>query len=292
MKGSRVLWMTPLLLMLAWPVRGAEPPAEEYYFAIEMNGTVCGYSKFTTAPLLQDGRKMLLLKHEILMRIAALGSKAESRLNPTYHIDPVTGRFTYHDSIIEQGDMRLSSKIRIAGGQAFVSGSGMNQEQAVPLPPDVVLANTLFYPHLVADFVGRKLETRTYQIFDGRDAQVQETTYTKVGTETVRRAGKTYETIVLDALNKWNGMKSKLWLDTATGIGVQTQHPNRLSYLADAAVMQALQTANEEFSASMAGTRSIWARPAGSPSIRQPGKSTASIRDTSASGFTSPLLRG
>ena len=244
MKGSRVLWMAPLLLMLAWPAQGGEPPAEEYYFAIEINGTVCGYSKFTTAPLSQDGRKMLLLKHEILMRVAALGARAEGRLDLTYHIDPAGGRFAYHDSTIEQGGMRLFSKIRIEGGQAFVSGSGVNQEQVVPLPPDVVLANTLYYPHLVADFVGRKLETRTYQIFDGRDAQVQETTYTKVGTETVRRAGKIYETIVLDVLNKWNGLKSKLWLDTATGIGVQTQHPNRLSYLADAAVMQALQTAN------------------------------------------------
>jgi len=244
MNVKRMVFMAPLLLMLVWPVRGAEPLAEEYYYAIEINGTVCGYVRFTTAPLLQDGRKMLLLKHEILMRVAALGSQVESRLNLTYHIDPVTGRFTYHDSIIEQGDMRLFSKIRIEGGQAFVSGSEVNQEQVVPLPPDVVLANTLYYPHLVADFVDRKLETKTYQIFDGRDAQVQEITYTKVGTETVQRAGKTYETIVLDMLNKWNGIKSKMWMDPATGIVVQTQHQNRFSYLADASVAGTLRTAN------------------------------------------------
>jgi len=244
MSVKRMVFMAPLLLMLVWPARGAEPLAEEYYYAIEINGTVCGYVRFTTAPLLQDGRKMLLLKHEILMRVAALGSQVESRLNLTYHIDSITGRFTYHDSIIEQGDMRLSSKIRIEGGQAFVSGSGVSQEQAVPLPPDVVLANTLYHPHLVADFSGRKLETKTYQIFDGRDAQVQEITYTKVGTETVQRAGKTYETIVLDMLNKWNGIKSKLWLDPATGIVVQTQYQNRFSYLAGASVAGTLRTVN------------------------------------------------
>jgi len=39
-------------------------------------------------------------------------------------------------------------------------------------------------------------------------------------------------------------MKSKLWLDRATGVAVQTQHPNRLSYLADTSVVQALRTAN------------------------------------------------
>jgi transglutaminase-like putative cysteine protease len=244
MNVKRVVFMMPLLLMLVWPVRGAKQLAKEYYFAIEMNGTVCGYSKFTTSPLLQDGKNMILLKHEMLMNFAALGSKVENRLVLTYHMDPATGRFTYHDSAIEQGEMRLSSKIRIAGGQAFVSGSGVSQEQAVPLPPDVVLANTLYYPHLVADFAGRKLATKTYPIFDGRDAQVQETVYTKAGTETVRRAGKEYETIVLDVLNKWNGMKSKLWLDPATGIAVQAQHPNRFSYLADASVVASLRTPN------------------------------------------------
>jgi len=244
MKASRIVFVAPLLLMLAWPAAGAEPLPKEHYFAIEMNGTVCGYSKFTTSPLLQDGKNMILLRHEMLMRVAALGSKAESRLNLTYHIDPATGRFTYHDSTIEQGEMRLSSKIRIAGGQAFVSGSGVSQEQAVPLPPDVVLANTLYYPHLVWDFAVRKLMSKTYQIFDGRDARVQETIYTKVGNETIRRAGKTFETIVLDVLNKWNGMKSKLWLDPATGIAVQAQQPNRFYYLADASVVGTLQTAN------------------------------------------------
>jgi transglutaminase-like putative cysteine protease len=236
--------MAPLLLMLALSAAEVEPSSEEYYFAIEINGTVCGYSKFTTAPLLQDGRKMVLLKHDILMRIAALGGRVESRLALTYHIDPDTGRFTYHDSTIEQGDMRLFSKIRIKDGQAFVSGNETNQEQAVPLPPDVILANTLHHPHLVADFVGRNLETKAYQVFDGRDGRVQKTIYTKVGTETVRRAGRSYETIVLESLNKWNGLKSKLWLDPATGMAIQTKHPNRLSYLADSSVVRALKTAD------------------------------------------------
>ncbi len=239
-----ILSVVLLLLLPAGRVEQAAPAEDEYYFAIEINGTLCGYSRFVTSPLFQGGKELLQLKHESLTRVAALGGRAESRLYLTYHIDPLTGRFTYHDSTIEQGSMRLTSKIRIEGAQAFVSGSGMNQEHVVPLPPDVVLGNTLYYPHLLADFVMRKLETRTYLIFDGRDAQVQETTYTKVGAEKLRRAGKTYETVILDSLNKWNGMRSKLWLDTGTGIVVQAQHPSRLSYVADASVVQSLQRAN------------------------------------------------
>ncbi len=247
MNVTRKLSLLPAVLALALPVRGIDLPAsKEYYYGIEINGTLCGHARFVTSPLLQDGKEVLLLKHTILMRLTALGSRVESRLDLTYHIDPATGRFTYHDSTIEQGEMRLFSKIRIEGARAFISGSGGNQEKeaAVPLPPNVVLANTLYYPHLIEDFVVRKLDARTYPIFDGRDVRVQETTFTKAGTETIRRRGKTYETIVLDSLNKWNGMKSKLWLDTATGIAVQVQHPNRFSYLAEPSIVQAATTAN------------------------------------------------
>lgn len=220
------------------------PSAEEYYYGIEINGTLCGYAKFTTAPLVQGDRKLVLLEHTVVMRVRALGQEVESRLKLTYHLDPETNRFSYHDSIVEQGGQSLFVKMRIDGGRAYVSGTGMHKEEAVELPPDAVLENTLYYSHLVADFADRKLEKQSYKIFNGRDAKVQDVVYTRVGAETIQRAGKAFQTIVLDCLNRSNGLKFRLWLDPATGIEVQTQLPNRLAYLADASVMQAIQTAN------------------------------------------------
>ncbi len=252
-----MLLLLSILLPARCPHAAGALAAEEYFYGIEINGTLCGYARFVTTPLPDNAEKMLLLKHEIYVRVAALGGRAESRFNLTYHIDPATGRFTYHDSTIEQGDMRLYSKIRIENGKALVTGTGMNQEQVVPLPPDVVLANTLYFSHLVTDFVSGNLSAKTYPIFDGRDAQVQETMYTKVGTETVHRAGRAFETVVLEALNKANGLKWKLWLDPATGMAVQTRHPNRLSYLADASIRQALQAANLDSSLLAKANRAI-----------------------------------
>lgn len=242
-KRRIAFWMVFLSSVLF--ARGGRPAsAEEYYYGIEINGTLCGYAKFTTAPLVQEGRKLLLLEHTVLMQVRALGKQVESRLKLTYHLDPETNSFRYHDSTVEQGGQRMFAKMRIDGGQAYVSGTGMDKEEAVELPPDVVLENTLYYPHLVADFANRKLESQSYKIFNGRDAKVQDVVYTKVGGETVRRAGKTFETIVLDCLNQSNGLKFRLWLDPATGIEVQTQLPNRLAYLADASVTQSIQTAH------------------------------------------------
>jgi hypothetical protein len=245
MTTKRWLAFWTILLSSALFTPGSTPPsAEEYYYGIEINGTLCGYVKFTTAPLVQEGRKLVLLEHTVLMQVRALGKSVESRLKLTYHLDPETNGFRYHDSTIEQGGQRIFVRMRIDGGRVYISGAGMDKEEAVELPPDVVLENTLFYPHLVADFVDRKLETRSYKIFNGRDAKVQDVLYTKVGAETIRRAGKTFETIVLECLNQSNGLKFRLWLDPATGIEVQTQLPNRLAYLADASVTQAIQTAH------------------------------------------------
>ncbi len=243
-------WIKPSLLLLilllsASFTQGVAPLSDgEYFYAIEINGTLCGYAKFSTSPLLQEGRKLLLLEHTILMQLQALGKQVESRLKLTFHLDPETSGFRYHDSTVEQGGQSMFVKMRIDGGRVYVSGTGMDKEEAVDLPPDVVLENTLFYPHLVADFAKRQMETQSYKIFNGRDGKVQDIVYTKAGVETILRAGKAFETIVLDCLNRSNGLKVRLWLDPATGIAVQTRQPNRLQYLADASVVQAIQTAN------------------------------------------------
>jgi hypothetical protein len=233
MKWWLAFWL--VLLSSALFARGVSPASpEEYYFGIEINGTLCGYAKFTTTPLVKEGRQLVLLEHMVLMQVRALGKPVESRLKLTYHLDPETNRFTYHDSTIEQGGQRLFSKMRIDGSRVYISGTGMDKEEAVELPPDVILENTLFYPHLVADFADRKLESQNFKIFNGRDGKVQDVVYTRVGAERIQRAGRSFETIVLDCLNRSNGLKFRLWLDPATGIEVQTQLPNRLSYLADA----------------------------------------------------------
>lgn len=136
-----------LLFLLSWVLfgQGIRPvSAEEYYFAIEINGTLCGYAKFTISPLVQEGRKLLLLEHTILMQVRALGRQVESRLKLTFHLDPETNGFSYHDSTIDQGGQSMFVKMRIDGGRVYVSGTGMDKEEAVELPPDVVLENTLF----------------------------------------------------------------------------------------------------------------------------------------------------
>ena len=104
-----------------------------------------------------------------------------------------------------------------------------------------MLDNTLTHPHLVADFVVGGADTKTYLVFDGRDNAVRETVYTRIRTEQLMLAGRTFETVVLDSVDRATGVNARLWLDTRTGVAVQTRNPGRrLSDLADAAVVDAV----------------------------------------------------
>jgi hypothetical protein len=111
------------LVLCAAVMTGLAGPAaaDDHYFAIEFNGTVIGYVHAVTAPLTHGGRTVTLLTHEMVVRGTLLGGKVDNRLVLTYHLDPATNTFTYHESRIEQGPSTLTSAIRIDGRTARVS---------------------------------------------------------------------------------------------------------------------------------------------------------------------------
>jgi len=220
---------------------------KQYHYAVEMNGVLCGYVTYVTSPLHKDGRTLMLLTHEVVIKGTLLGGAVNNRILLTYHIDPDTNAFTYHESLLEQGLTRLTSAIRIEGHTARVSDGAGGKESVVDLPADVVLDNTLFHPHLVADFVAGKAEKKTYLLFDGRDNAVRETTYTRKGAETLHLAERSFDTVVLESVDRKTGVVFTMWLDARTGMAVQTRLPgNSRTYLADPAVVEAVNRAGGE----------------------------------------------
>jgi len=122
-----------------------------------------------------------------------------------------------------------------------LAGQAAGEEYYFAIELNVVLANSLFHPHLVADFVTRNAERTTYRVFDGRENAVRETTYTRVGTEKLALAGRTFDTVVLEVAEQRTATAVTVWLDAVTGIIVQTRQPgNRRTYLTDRAVVRAV----------------------------------------------------
>jgi len=245
-------FLSTLILFILWCSGGYQTimaeatqiKEEKLYYALEINEVLCGYSEINTSPLVKAGKEMTLLEQKTFALLSALGSEFNTEIKLTYHIDPGTGKFTYHDSNITQGPAKLDSAIYIEGDTARFTTTMSDKETSVTLPPDVILENTLFFPHLKKDFVDGKLEKKSYDIYEVRENEVQKTTYTRVGTEELELAGKIYNAIVLDKLNHKTGLKLKWWLDIDNGYLLKAAYANRISYRSDASVVKKIKIAN------------------------------------------------
>lgn len=240
---SRILASLSVVFIVLLPHAGtpAAGDPDEYYYAVEIGGRLCGYAKVTTSPLGQEGRDQILLTHQTVIRATLLGGKVDVGITLTYHVDAGMRTFTEHTSLIEQGPSRMASALRIDGGRAIAAGHEAGEREAVSLPSDVVLANTLRFPHLVSDFVEKDTSEKTYHVFDGRDNAVRDVHYTRKGSETLNLAGRSLETVVLDSVDRRTGVASTVWIDRATGIVVQTRLPGqRLTYLAGPEIVSAV----------------------------------------------------
>lgn len=246
MKTLRMLILACVLIPL--PLAGslsAQVEPGTYIFGVEYDGTVCGYAELTVSNMEKGGLPHMLLKHKVLLKRSALGSEFTTKLDLTYHIDPRTGQFTYHDSHIDSGEIEMGSRVVIKDNKAHLFSTLDGKETVVELSEGVILENTLFFPHIVRDFVIGGLEKATYDILEVREWEVQKTTCTMVGAETLKLAGSTFETIIVDRMSQSTGIKVRVWVDVATGIVVQSNLPGRMvSRLADPSVKKRVQMVN------------------------------------------------
>jgi len=248
LKNQRFVWAFALLISVflgGFQAQAAQVEPQRLYYGIEINGVLCGYSEINLSPMVKDGKDMTLLKQNVFAMLSALGSKFNTEVKLTYHIDPATGKFNYHDSEIKQGQVQLNSVTHIEGNTARFTSTPGNRETTIELPPDVIFENTLSFPHLIRDFVERKMDKASYEIYEVRETEVQKSTYTKVGTEKLQLVGKTYNTIILDKLSNKTGLKVTMWLDVENGYLLKTiVSNNRMSYLADPSVVNRIKMAD------------------------------------------------
>jgi hypothetical protein len=234
-----------LLAVIGLQAASAGTEKEKVYYGIEINGTLCGYAEFDLSPLEKDAGKLVLVKEQVFIMLTALGMEFDSRVKLTYHVDPATGMFAYHDSDVKQGHIEMGSTVHVHGDTIRFKSTLSEDEKLIPISPGVLLENTLLFPHLIRDFVKRGMEQNTYDFFNVRDAEVQKTTYTKVGTEKIKLAGKKYEALVLDQVQHKTSLKIKWWIDIESGRMLKSiPIGNRVIYLAKPSIVKKIETAN------------------------------------------------
>ncbi len=242
-----IVTLVLIAVALVWhtlPAGAKDKESDTIVYAVEMNGTRCGYAELELSPIEQEGRELTKLTHHLFIMISALGSRFNTEVYLTYHIDPETGQFTYHDSDLKQGDVELGSRVYIEDGTARFVDPENGEETIVELDGNVLLENTLLFPHLVRDFVEGGAEEKTYRALDVREMGIQNWTYSHLADEKIELAGEKYDAIVLEKHVHETGVKANMWIDTATGRLIKTTFPNnRKSYLATPADVKDIKVA-------------------------------------------------
>jgi len=137
------IFLGALLLIAAVSAVADEGQAEKVYYAIEQDGTICGYAEVTISEINIDGREVIQLDDVIKLKISAMGAPVESNLHFVYHIDPLTGKFFYHTSDIEQGTLKMGATFKIENDTAFITSEPDAGVEKIALPAQVVLENPI-----------------------------------------------------------------------------------------------------------------------------------------------------
>ena len=228
-------------LAITAAVATADVP-RHFYYAIEQDGTVCGYAHAVISDTEYDGKPCIDLKDSLWLEMSAMGKSIKGEYRFEFRINPDDGMYFYHTSSINQATINLNAIIDIRGDSAFIVSG--DDKQTVALPPGTILQNTRLFPHLVDYFVKDTLSSKDFKVFSELDATINDLTYTKIGRDTLELAGRKYDALAVTMLNRTIGVQAKMWVDARTGLLLKTEHPIRSTYLTDANVRERVTEAD------------------------------------------------
>jgi hypothetical protein len=229
------LWLALFIAFFA-TVSACQNNSETLYYAAEKDGQIFGYSEVNIRHEQKEGRPVMVVDERIVSHALALGAEVDTKISSISHVDPETGQFSIHKTEIDSGSFQMEIQITIDGDRAQITSMPSDIKKEVVLPPDVILGNSIWSPHLLKDFGEKSLDKKRYKELNVIDGEIQETTVTKKGIETLNVAGKEYTALVLDTLNHKIGLKATFWIDTETGYFIKAELPTRTVTLAGKSV--------------------------------------------------------
>ncbi|NIM12963.1 MAG: hypothetical protein GTO45_12620 [Candidatus Aminicenantes bacterium] len=106
------LWLL-LLLFSAVLLFGTLDKAETFFYGIEINGKLMGYSEMEVTPDTKAGKPVTIIKNKAFIALTVLGQAFDTKISEVYHMDPGTGKYTYYDSEVKVGTMEMGGNLVI-----------------------------------------------------------------------------------------------------------------------------------------------------------------------------------
>jgi len=229
-------WISVLLLTVTACSVPAADETGKIYYALDQNGIICGYAECTIADTTLDGRRTIVLTDQVEIQVVALGAEVTGKYRFLYYIDPETGRYFYHESEIEQGPNKFGGVMAVIGDSVRIVSSPIVDTVWVTLTPETILQNTRIHTFLIEDFIENGLQQAEHKVFSEVDGRIDDVLYTNEGIGDLELVGKNYRALRVGVLNRTNGVKITMWVDSTNGYLLKSSHPVRSAYLADSSV--------------------------------------------------------
>ncbi|MCY1723542.1 transglutaminase-like domain-containing protein [Prolixibacteraceae bacterium Z1-6] len=216
---------------------------KSWNFAVEINGVLCGFSESEISTIERDGKELLSLNEEVLVKQSALGGKVDLIITNRALIEPSTQLPVFVEQRFKT-TAEVYSSTKFSSGIAYFTSVEGGEVKKIQLTDGVVLENTISYPHLMRDFILGNEKEKQYQVFDNQKGEIVTKNYTRAGEEELELVGTNFNTIILEEFNQNSGITTKLWLNKENSCPLKINVSNRVIYLADKSVKKRIQIVN------------------------------------------------
>ncbi|MBC8436080.1 MAG: transglutaminase domain-containing protein [Bacteroidetes bacterium] len=191
------------------------------FYAIEINGQLCGYKDMTCDRVMTEQGEICQLKETSHLRMNLMGKQVFTKGKNEGYYDTTFLHLIYSQVSIDQGKLRIRNKIVIHGDTALITSSSGEGTREIILPDGVHFENPMYKPKVVTTLLQDSSTPLDIQVFDEIKARMVDKSYSWYGRDTLLLAEKRYITIRVKELNRTTGEHSELWLEERSGFIVQ-----------------------------------------------------------------------
>lgn len=239
------------VLALACSLRaqsGAAAGADKAYFAIEINGVVCGYLEISETPLRREGRDIVEQEADMFLMLSALGSQFNSKIKVNSLLDAATRRSLQADIRIDQGQARFDFSLRTTATEAILHSTLRGETKRVAITPGLLIGGDEVFRRVKREFLANHADELRCDVLEMVEEEVQRSMFRKIGEERITLAGRDYPCLVIEQANEKTGVKTTYWLDPESDFFVQFAVSGRKVYLSDRRVVDRIKVANMDAS--------------------------------------------
>jgi transglutaminase-like putative cysteine protease len=245
MKLIKLIFLSFLLYTISC---SQEISNNKVYYAIEINGVLCGYTETAESNSSIKGRDYLDQDMHMFVMLSLFGSEFNTEMRINSLIDPVTKRCYQLNGEIHQGTVNRTFDVKVKDNRAIINNSFLGGEKTLELTPEILFGSDEVFSRVKKEFVENNAEELSLDILEAIDSEVQTSTFRKIGEEKIELAGKPYETIIIEQINKKTGVNIKYWLSPDLDYFAMFTVLNRKIYLTDHMVVDKIKVADVDAS--------------------------------------------